>query len=133
MSVPLKVMVFQVINGIPSNVLQLMPRCIRNNILTLLQRIFVDTYPKQWEKLLLKAIAKSGHTSQSPKLRGVAIAPILARLYDFILDQRFRNWYIPNLEQAGFRNGQGCLLQLFVIILLIHYSKKTKKDFYIAF
>ena len=121
------------LDGIPSNVLQLMPRCIRNNILTLLQRIFVDTYPKQWENLVLKAIAKSGHTSQSPKLRGVAIAPILARLYDFILDQKFHNWYIPNLEQAGFRNGQGCLLQLFVVILLIHYSKKTKKDFYIAF
>ena len=69
------------LDGIPSNVLQLMPRCIRNNILTLLQRSFVDTYPKQWEKLLLKVIAKSGHTSQSPKLRGVAIAPILARLY----------------------------------------------------
>ena len=81
----------------------------------------------------MKAIAKSGHTTQSLKLCGVPIAPILARLYDFILDERFRNWYIPNLEQAGFGNGQGCLLQLFVVILLLHYSKMTKKDFYIAF
>ena len=55
-----------------------------NNILTLLQRIFTDTYPKQWEKQILKDIAKSGHTSQSPKL-GAAVSPILARLYELVL------------------------------------------------
>ena len=104
-----------------------------NNILILLQRTFNDTYPKQWEKQLLNAIAKSGHTSKSPKLRGIAIAPILARLYDCILDQRFRNWYIPNREQAGFRSGQGCLLQLFIVMLLIHYTKIMGKEFFIAF
>ena len=121
------------LDGIPSSVVKLLPRGIMDNILILLQRTFNDTYPKQWEKQILNAIAKSGHTSESPKLRGIAIAPILARLYDCILDQRFRNWYIPNREQAGFRSGQGCLLQLFIVMLLIHYTKIMGKEFFIAF
>ena len=75
----------------------------------------------------------AGHSPESPKLRGVAFAPMFARLYDCILDRRFCEWYTPNREQAGFRNGQSCSLQLFSVILLIHYSKKEKKNFIVGF
>ena len=34
---------------------------------------------------------------------------------------------------TGFRNGQGCSLELFSVILLIHYSKKEKKNFIVGF
>ena len=72
-------------------------------------------------------------THEKPKLRGVAIAPLLARLYDGILDQRFNKWYAPNHEQADFRNGQGCLLQLFILVLLIHFAKEEKQGLFIGF
>ena len=121
------------LDGIPAPVVKLKPQCILNNILSLLQRCFVGSYPKSWEKQILNAIPKSGHSPESPKLRGVAVAPMFARLYDCILGRRVCEWYTPNREQAGFRNGQGCSLQLFSVILLIHYSKKEKKNFIVGF
>ena len=33
---------------------------------------------------ILHAIEKSGHTTKNPKLRGIAIAPLLCRLYDIL-------------------------------------------------
>ena len=121
------------IDGIPANIIKIMPPCILDNILALLQRTFMGSYPKLWEKQLLNAIPKTGHTSKEPKLRGVAIAPMFARIYDAILNARFQEWYVPNREQAGFRRGQGCLLQLFIVILLIDYSKDKKRDFFIGY
>lgn len=51
---------------------------------------------------------------------------------DIILDLRFFSWY-KRREQAGFRPGQGCLLQIFLLLLLIGHSKKTKKNFLVGF
>ena len=73
----------------------MLPPCIVKHILTFVQQTFNDVYPKQWEKQVLNAVPKSGHTSKDPKLRGVAIATIFARLYDIILDRRFNAWYTP--------------------------------------
>ena len=70
---------------------------------------------------------------KTPKLRGIAIAPILGRLYDRILDARFQKWYTPNLEQVGFRLGQGCLFQIFVLVLSIHHAKEKKLNLIIGF
>ena len=81
---------------------------------------------------ILHAIEKSGHTTKNPKLRGIAIAPLLCRLYDIIIDERFCAWYKPNYEQAGFRPRQGCLLQIFMMFVLIYYSKEYNKDLYMG-
>ena len=66
-------------------------------------------------------------------LRGIGIAAILARIYDIILDERFRKWYTPNREQAGFCAGRGCPFPLFSIFLLLHYSIQNNKEFCIGF
>ena len=116
-------------DGIPANVLRMMPLGILNNLLSLIRKTFIDNYPKSWKRHILNAIPKPGHTPKNPKLRGIAVAPLFARVYDCILNRRFGEWYTPNLEQAGFRKGQSCLLQLFSIILFIHFSKKEKKRF----
>ena len=81
---------------------------------------------------ILHAIEKSGHTTKNPKLRGIAIAPLLCRLYDIIIDERFCAWYKPNYEQAGFRPRQGCLLQIFMMFVLTYYSKEYNKDLYMG-
>ena len=78
---------------IPSTVLRLMPNCIMGNILTLIQRVLVDEYPTSWEKVVIL----------NPKLRGVAVGPIISRLYNCIIDHKFRSWFVPNREQGGFR------------------------------
>ena len=62
---------------------------------------------------MLHAVTKHGHTDDHPQLQEIAIAPLLCRLYDTIMDNRVRCWYVPNAEQSGFRPKHGCLLPLF--------------------
>ena len=45
----------------------------------------------------------------------------------------FCSWYYPNLEQAGFREKQGCLLQLFCIYLMMDSANINNSDLMIAF
>ena len=81
---------------------------------------------------ILHAIEKSGHTTKNPKLGGIAIVPLLCRLYDIIIDERFCAWYKPNYEQVGFLSRQGCLLQIFMMFIHIYYSKEYNKDLYMG-
>ena len=71
-------------------------------------------------------------TTSDPKLRGIAIGPALSRIYSIILNTRFCRWFIPNKEEAVFRKGQGCLLQIFTVYLLMELSKSTKQELFIA-
>ena len=84
---------------------------------------FRTKYPDIWKSQFLFPHAKKRHTSTEPKLRGIAIAPLLSRIYDIILNTRFCKRFIPNKEHAGFRKGQGCLLQIFTLYLLLELAK----------
>ena len=121
------------LDGLSSDTIRMLPPSFLRCILIILQRVFVGEYPKQWEVQLLNAVAKDGHSSRDPKLRGIGIAVVLARVYDIILDERFKKWYIPNREQAGFRSGQGCPLPLFSIFLLLHYAAQNARELCIGF
>ena len=121
------------LDGIPSDVVRVLPVQMHDHILRLIKDVFEGDYPDTWRKQILNALPKDGHTSDTPKLRGTSIAPILARLYDCILTERFRSWYTPNREQAGFRTLQGCLLQLFLVILLIHYANENNLNLMVLF
>ena len=76
---------------------------------------------------------KKGHEPANPQLRGIAIGILLSRIYDKILNKRFKDWYVPNKHQAGFREFMGCLLQIFVIYLLMELANLTGKELYVAF
>ena len=121
------------LDGISSDVVRVLPVKMHEHISTLLKSVFEGDYPDTWRKQILNALPKDGHTSETPKLRGTSIAPILARLYDIILTERFHSWYTPNREQAGFRTLQGCLLQLFLVNLLINYAHENNLNLMILF
>ena len=112
---------------------KILPKSIIDCLLLLVQKVFIKSYPAEWNKQILHAVTKKDHTYNKPDLRGIAIAPLLCRVYDNIIENRLSNWYKPNYQQAGFRKGQGCLLQIFVLTLLIHYSKNNKKNLFVAF
>ena len=88
-------------DGLPPNILRIIPYDLKEIILILIQNIFFTEYPKDWNVQLLHAITKPGHTYKNPQLRGIAVAPLFCRVYDVILDNRFRNWYVPNYEQIS--------------------------------
>ena len=121
------------LDGLRSDIIRMIPPSFLKCIHKTFERIFLGEYPKQWELQILNAVAKDGHSSKAPKLRGIGLALILARTYDIILDKRFKDWYVPNREQAGFRSKQGPPLPLFSIFLLLHYSNQENKDLCIGF
>ena len=82
-------------------------------------------------KQLLLALPKKGHSISDPKLRGIGIGPGLSRV--LMMNMRFCNWYKPNIGQAGFREGQGCLVQIVTIYLLLDFSVTNNQDLFIIY
>ena len=76
-------------------------------------------------------------------MRGVAISSLLPNIYiyisisiyiyDFVLDNRFKSWFNVNSEQAGFRKGQGCMVQFFAIYLLVELANSCNETISIGF
>ena len=50
-------------------------------------------------------------------------------MFDVVMNMKFGAWYSPNKEQAGFREEQGCFLQILGLLML---SKRLKKDLLIG-
>ena len=121
------------LDGIAPDILKIVPTSLRSLIHLLYNRVFSDRYPIQWQNQLLFPHPKKGHKPADPQLRGIAIGALLSRLYDKILNKRFKNWYVPNKEQAGFREFMGCLLQIFVIYLLMELARSRGCEIYVAF
>ena len=119
------------LDGIPPAIAKVLPQSLKEAILDLLNRVFFGQYPDEWCKQILHSIKKDGHSPKCPKLRGIAIAPFLCRVYDITMDVRFLTWFTPNKEQAS-RSKQGCPLQIFMLFLLIDYSDEKKKNLFIG-
>ena len=118
-------------DGLPPNILDIIPQSLRKVILILLQKIFFGKYPSEWKMQTLRAVIKPGHTFKDPQLRG--IAPLLCRVYDTRIDSRFRCWYLPNPEQSGSRPNQGCLLPIFILVILINFCKDNGRNLFVGF
>ena len=120
------------IDGVPPIISNLFPRSLREILLRFLQTVYSHgPYPKPWTIQLLFPVEKKGHTILEPKLRGIAVSSLTPRVYDTLIDRRFHSWYIPNMEQSGFRELQGCLFQLFFVSLLLETARQSKKDLYL--
>ena len=120
------------LDGLPPAIAKVLPHPLKEEILDLINRVFFGQYPGEWCKQILHSLKKDGHTSRCPKLRGIAIAPFLCRVYDITIDIRFLTWFTPNKEQAS-RSKQGCPLQIFMLFLLIDYCDEKKKNLFIGF
>ena len=121
------------IDGLDKSISHLFPKQLRLAILEFLNLVFHDSYPEEWSYQLLRPEVKKGHSVENPKLRGVALSSLLPSIYDIMIDSRFRLWYIINPEQAGFRELQGCLIQIFALYLLMELARSLNETIFIGF
>ena len=119
------------LDGINPDVMRVIPNKLKDCILLLYNKTYGYGYPQSWEKQLLFPSTKKGHTLKEPKLRGIAIGPILGRLYDIIIDTRFLEWYHPNIHQSAYRKAQGSVLPLFSMFLLVDVALRKRTKLYI--
>ena len=106
---------------------------LRQSVLHFFNLVYSTVYPDIWRKQLLRPEAKKGHTLKNPKLRGIAISQLMSTLYDIMIYRRFNNWYKPNFEQAGAREKQGCVLQIFSIYVMMEYMESIGKKLFVGF
>ena len=119
-------------DGICPDIASILPESLIISIWTLFRGIFDNYYPEIWRSQLLIGIPKKEHSLQNPKLRGIAIGPLLSRVFDILINDRFTEWYTPNPQQAGFRKNQGCIIPIFQLFLIIDLSKCLRKTLYIG-
>ena len=120
------------IDGISPNIMSVAPKPLLEIIKKLYNAIYGNCYPECWNEQLLLSFAKKDHSSTKPSLRGIGIGPVLSRMFDVVVNMRFGSWYKPNKEQAGFREEQGCLIQILALLMLIDLSKRLNKDMFIG-
>ena len=120
-------------DGLPSNVLHIIPQSLKKIILLSVQNIFFGKYPQVWKSQMQHAITKPAHTYNCPQLRDIAVAPLLCGIYDTIMNNRFGCWYVPNPEQSGFRAKQRCVLPLFTLVIMIIFCKENKRNLFVGF
>ena len=116
------------VDGLDKSIVHLFPKQLRESILQFFNLVFDTVYLLEWTYLILRPEVKKGHSLKNPKLRGVAISSLLSTLYDVLMDNRFKPWYKINPEQAGFRELQGCLVQIFCIYFGKIVGKIVKRD-----
>ena len=121
------------LDGLDKNIAHLFPKSLREALLQFLNLVFDTQYPDEWTSQILRPEVKKGHSFKTPKLRGVAISSMLPTIYDILIDNRFKPWYVINPEQAGFRELMGCLIQIFAIYLLMELAKSLGESIFIGF
>ena len=121
------------IDGLDKDISHLLPKQLRLAILKFCNLVFHEKYPVDWSYQILRPEVKKGHTLKKPKLRGVALSSLLPSIYDIMIDHRFRLWYRINPEQAGFRELQGCLIQIFALYLLMELARSRNETIFIGF
>ena len=121
------------LDNIDKNIARLFPIQLRIALLDFFNSVFRLVYPNEWSHQILRPEVKNRHTLKKPKLRDIAISSLLPTLYDIMLDNRFKCWYQINPQQAGFREKQGCIIQLFAIYLLIELANSVNESIFIGF
>ena len=121
-------------NGTAPGTLKLMPTSWLVFLLSLLNTIFINgMYPMSWTISKLLMLFKKGSTMDCGNYRGISIIDALAKCYDYLLNNRLTEWYIPCREQAGAQSKRGCTEHIVTLRLVIDRCVRKKQPLFIAF
>lgn len=109
----------------------------KNLLVQYVQQIWVDEkVPSQWAESRISSLWKyKGSPSDPSTYRGIALGPILVKLYMNILLVRMKKFYDGNLlkTQFGFREGKGCNDGIFVMKSLQSIAVKHQVELYTCY
>ncbi|KAF4514114.1 UNVERIFIED_CONTAM: hypothetical protein B566_EDAN019088, partial [Ephemera danica] len=127
------------IDGIPGEIFKLASNNtdVFNSILHCCNTLYeTGTYYSGWETSIIHTIYKNKGSVQSPdNYRGIALAPVMSKIYSSLLHSRLLTWALKNNKissyQAGFRPGYSTIDNLFIMDHLVkkYLSRKKGKLF----
>ena len=100
--------------------------------------ILCGVYPEEWGTSALAPVPKAGGLADDPNdYRGIAVGPVLAKLYSLCLSIRLDAWAEKNglraRGQAGFREGRSTMDNTFILRHLTESAEARGKPLYTAF
>ena len=100
---------------------------------SLLNLVFRCSYPVAWTKAKLSMLFKKGDSMDTGNYRGISVIDSIAKLYDYIMNNRLMKWYTPQREQAGGQAKRSCIEHILTLCLWIRYCKRRRCKLFIAF
>ena len=89
-------------------------------------------YPEQWRNTIVNTLFKNKGVTWLPQyFRPISLVQLLAKMFDFILLERFRKWFQPHDCQSAYQCGKCCAGHVFLLRALISYCIGTNKKLFI--
>ena len=86
-------------------------------------------YPSKWRTSIVAAIFKNKGSPWIPTFyRPISSVVLLSKLFDFIILERFKNWFIPHSCQSAYQSGRNCV---FLIRAMINHCVKTGNKLFV--
>ena len=104
-------------------------------ILTLLMNVILQNaiYPSIWRVTMISAIFKNKGNSLLAKFyRPISLVHLLSKFFDFIMQKRFVNWFVPHDCQSAYQENETSADHPFLVRSLIRYCKIHKKKLFVV-
>ena len=95
--------------------------------------VFVAGYPIAWSSAKLVMLFKKGLRSICGNYRGISVINAVAKIYDYVLNNRLTTWYIPCREQAGSQSKRGCTEHFVTLRLLFDTFLRRRLKLFVVF
>ena len=89
-------------------------------------------YPTKWRTTVVNEIFKNkGEEGHAENYRGVSLVYLLSKVYDFVLNNRFTNWFKPNDAQTAYQDGKSSADHVFLLRCIVQQVKRYKKKLFL--
>ena len=86
-----------------------------------------------WCSAKLIMLFKKGIQSDCNNYRGISVMNAIAKIYDYTLNNRLMEWYVPCREQAGAQPKRGCIEHIVTLRLLFDVFVRRKQKLFVVF
>ena len=107
------------------------------SLLLILQVIYncilkFHVFPTCWRTTIVNEIFKNkGSPTEGKNYRGISLVQLLAKLFDFILLDRFKKWFVPADEQTAYQNERGSSDHVFLLRCMSQCAKRFKRSLFL--
>ena len=120
-------------DGNSPGVFKLLPSAWILFICMLYNIVFITGYPVAWSVAKLIMLFKKGARLDCNNYRGISIINAIAKIYDYVLNNRLLLWYKVCREQAGAQSQRGCIEHIVTLRLIIDVFLRKKTKLFIVF
>ena len=95
--------------------------------------VFATGYPVAWAAAKLIMLFKKGARLDCNNYRGISIMNAVAKIYDYVLNNRLILWYKVCREQAGAQALRGCIEHIVTLRLIIDTFLRKRQKLFIVY